>query len=100
MQKKLTLRYDDEFIHQVARLPAGILDAMYAFLERLAENPDDPDLGVVATSHGLCGCQFTSGYLIYWKVEREQRGRLTTLMSSKPTLIEVRRIKPPDFRST
>jgi hypothetical protein len=92
MGEKLTLRYDDEFIKEAASLPDSVQEVLYGFLERLAENPDSPELEAEPCSRGLWGSQFTSGYCLYWKVEREQRF-LTTLSAGRPKLIAVKRIK-------
>jgi hypothetical protein len=94
MPAKLTLKYDDAFIADVASLPVTISEALYAFLERLAENPDSPDLRAEpASRNGLWGCQFTQGYCVYWKVERESE-KLLTLSSCRPKLISLVKLKP------
>jgi hypothetical protein len=93
MPDKLTLKYDDEFIVEVASLPAEIADALYYFLERLAADPDAPGLNAQAASRGLFSSQFTSGYCVYWKVDRAH-GTLTTLTSSRPRLISARSVRP------
>jgi hypothetical protein len=88
MPEKLTLRYDDEFILEIASLPSGVEEALYSFLERLTADPDSPDLQAEPTSRGLWGAQFTRGYSVYWKVEREA-SELTTLATGRPTLIKI-----------
>jgi hypothetical protein len=93
MPEKLTLRYDDEFILELASLPSEIAEMLYDFLDRLADDPDAPDLEAQPASRGMWGCQFTSGYCVYWKVERE-RTTLTTLSTGRPKMISVRKIKP------
>jgi hypothetical protein len=98
MPEKLTLKYDDEFILGAAALPNEILEALYCFLERLAANPDSPELEAEPTSRGLWAAQFTRGYSIYWHVQREI-ATLTTLSTARPRLIEIRKLEARSSRS-
>jgi|ERR1700733_3235564 len=96
MPEKLTLRYDDQFITEVATLPSVVAEALYEFLNLLADDPDSPDLGAEPAPRGLWGCQFTHGYCVYWKVEREPRS-LVTLASWRPLVVSLVKLKPqPD----
>ena len=93
MPEKCTLKYHDAFISEVASLPPMITEALYAFLERLASDPDSPELGADLSSRGFWACQFTSGYSVYWKVEREKTHYIS-LSSGQPKAIRLIKLKP------
>lgn len=75
-------------------LPPEIKIALWDFVKRAAENPDDPDLER-SERDGIRASQFTSGWVLYWEVIRKKAGYLLSLRSGAPVKImlwDVRRI--------
>ena len=67
-------------------LPRGVQDALASVVTALQKNPDDPALVTAAErdSSGRLGYEFSPGYVMYWRVARDDYSNPLT-----PTHIEV-----------
>jgi len=79
---------EDNFGPNSQLLPQPIRIALWSFVQRMVENPDDPDLGW-AENDGYRASQFTSGWALYWEVVRKKPGILFSLRSGAPLAIKL-----------
>ena len=63
---------EEEFVPAANRLNPTIKTALWDFVERVVENPDDPDF-VGVERDGYRASQFTSGWILDWQVTRRQK---------------------------
>jgi hypothetical protein len=68
------LNCDEElFVPKAISLPPTIKTALWDFVERIVDNPDNPDL-MWKERDGFRASQFTQGFVLDWEVTRRQSG--------------------------
>jgi hypothetical protein len=84
------------FAPKAAGLDATIKTALWAFVELIWDNPDDPDL-FGTDRDGYRASQFTSGWILDWEVIRGRGSWIVDLSYGTPKQIklwDVRAVKP------
>jgi hypothetical protein len=98
---KLPIRFYIEFLTKDwESLPSPVQCGLTSFLEHLEENPDDPELrkNCQQDEEGRFAYEFYFGYVLFWRVVREESGHVTKLLNPFPPIrIDVLFLRKPSF---
>jgi hypothetical protein len=80
---------EDVFVPKAVSLNAVIKTALWDFVDRILQNPDNPDL-IGTERDGFRASQFTTGYALDWEVTRRRKVSIIELFSSgKPEEVKL-----------
>ncbi len=85
---------EGHFLPKATALPTTIKTALWDFAERIADNPDNPDL-IGIERDGYRASQFTSGYILDWEVTRRRTGWLVGLSSETAEEVKLWDVRGP-----
>jgi hypothetical protein len=80
---------EDVFAIKAANLDQTIRTALWGFVDRMRDNPDNPDV-IGKERDGFRATQFTSGWVLDWEVTRRRRGWIVDVFSyGKPEEVKL-----------
>ena len=95
--EKIPFRFASSiFDEDLPRLSDSAQDALPSFLEKLQHDPYRSDILEQAETDetGVYAYEFAPGYVVYWRVVRNEEGEFLQLQPATPTRVDVLAIQP------